>query len=252
MSSSSGCTSCGSTGSALAGEPSSRPASGLKYQLSSAPTTLGQRVASMPCGGAKMKAERRLGTRPMGAHAGQPRDVVAPGAGGVDQHRRAVFAAAGLHPPLAAAALDGADLGIAHAACRRGGARLSGSPGAARARRCRRHRARRRRPAAARRAAPAPSPASRRVDSRRDCGDIVCSSAQCSSSSSACSGVATNSAPRGDRIGTSAKPSGGAVEEGAAGPRERAHLFACRSWPGTAPPSGRCCGSRAATHAPAA
>ena len=40
MSSSSGCTSCGSTGSALAGEPSSMPASGLMYQLSSTPTTM--------------------------------------------------------------------------------------------------------------------------------------------------------------------------------------------------------------------
>ena len=60
-SSSSGCTSCGSTGSALAGEPSSMPASGLKYQLSSTPTTTGQRGDVDPSGGAKMKAVRRRG-----------------------------------------------------------------------------------------------------------------------------------------------------------------------------------------------
>ena len=66
MSSSSGCTSCGCVASALAGEPSNIPASGLMYQDSSAAATQGQSCTRNPDGGANMKAERRLGTRPIG------------------------------------------------------------------------------------------------------------------------------------------------------------------------------------------
>jgi hypothetical protein len=73
MSSSSGCTSCGGTGSSLAGEPSSMPASGLMYQSSSMPAVSGHAPLAMPSGGAKMKAERRLGCRPIGrAPASRP------------------------------------------------------------------------------------------------------------------------------------------------------------------------------------
>jgi hypothetical protein len=72
MSSSSGWTSCGSTGSAFAGEPSSTPASGLTYQLSSTPANSGQRDASTPSGGANVKMLRRRGTRPIGSTPASP------------------------------------------------------------------------------------------------------------------------------------------------------------------------------------
>lgn len=67
MSSSSGCTSCGATGSALAGEPSNWPASTLMYQPSSTSATIGQLDTSTPSGARKVKALRRRGSRPMGA-----------------------------------------------------------------------------------------------------------------------------------------------------------------------------------------
>ena len=66
MSSASGSTSCAGTGSALAGEPSSWPASGLKYQVSSTPATAGQRRWSVPAGASKLKALRRCGCSPSG------------------------------------------------------------------------------------------------------------------------------------------------------------------------------------------
>jgi outer membrane protein assembly factor BamB len=65
MSSSSGCTSCGGTGSSLAGEPSKRPASGLMYQPWSSPMAIGHCCQPGVGGGSKRKALRRLGTRPM-------------------------------------------------------------------------------------------------------------------------------------------------------------------------------------------
>ncbi len=72
ISSSSGCTSCGGTGSALAGEPSSMPASGLRYQVSSKQTNMGQCAISTPSGGANTKAERRFGVSPSGRTPASP------------------------------------------------------------------------------------------------------------------------------------------------------------------------------------
>ena len=77
MSISSGCTSCGGTGSALAGEPSSMPASGLKYQSSSMPAVIGQAALATPSGGAKMKAERRLRLQADRPRAGEGADASA-------------------------------------------------------------------------------------------------------------------------------------------------------------------------------
>ena len=68
MSRSSGCTSCGATGSALAGEPSSSPASGFRYQVWSTAITIGQPATSPNAASARnVNALRRLGTSPIGA-----------------------------------------------------------------------------------------------------------------------------------------------------------------------------------------
>ena len=49
------------------------PASGLMYQSSSTPAVIGHAALGTPSGGAKMKAERRLGCRPIGrAPASRP------------------------------------------------------------------------------------------------------------------------------------------------------------------------------------
>ena len=63
---SSGQASCGSTGSASAGDTISRPVSGRQYQRSSIPEVMGQPLASMPSGNLMSAAERRLGCNPTG------------------------------------------------------------------------------------------------------------------------------------------------------------------------------------------
>ena len=91
MSISSGITSCAGTGSALAGEPSSGPASGLKYQLSSTRRRRARHVRR--CGRRGMKALRRLGCMPERRRAAALGQLVGQGAGRVDQ-RAATHAAA--------------------------------------------------------------------------------------------------------------------------------------------------------------
>ena len=163
MSSSSGCTSCGSTGSALAGEPSSMPASGLKYQSSSTPAhQVGQAGMSTPSGGAKMKAARRLGCRPSGrtpasvatASAQAPAALTTTGAS------KLPWPACTCHTPPSRR--DAGDFGSSPTTAPPCGECRAGSPGGWRARPCRRRRVRARRPALRRGAAPAPARRPRR------------------------------------------------------------------------------------------
>ena len=72
-----------------------------------------------PGGGAKMKAERRFGCRPMRRTPASRAERVAPGAGRVDTHRRACRPAAGAAPASRRLALERRDLGVADDAGRR-------------------------------------------------------------------------------------------------------------------------------------